>query len=267
MKGNHHPLRKYFPLLLISVLFLTSCGSRKNLLFNTGNEKKIPNVPVYELQKGDTTAYRGIEQILKPGDALQISNIKNESLISGTSNPGETITASVGIEFVIKENNYVTLPIIGNIKLGGKTILDAQDTINQLYGKAFLETPQLLLKVTNMKVTLWGEFNTNGEIKLEKNEVNLVEVLGKAGGLNNRANKKRIKIIRGDIKNPQILIVNLEDIKSLADDRLYLHNGDILYAEPKGGYQTIDRFGSTSSLIGLGLSAVNIYFLLSNLLK
>lgn len=86
------------------------------------------------------------------------------------------------------------------------------------------------MKITNLKVTLLGEFKAQGNFPLVKDKTTLVEMIGEVGGLSDRANATNVKIIRGDQRNPQVTYINLRDIQSINDPRAILQNGDIIYA-------------------------------------
>ena len=249
--------------MLAGVILMSSCGSRKNILFNTGKEQNIPNVPVYELQKGEPSS-NDKDQVLQPGDTFTITNLKNQTLITGL-NPDNNPISNTNLEYTVKKNGEAELPLLGKVKLGGLTIDEAEEAINLLYREKLLTNDsQLVLSVTNMKVFLLGEFNSKGEILIDNN-VNLTEILGKAGGITNNANPKRIKIIRGNLKDPQILLLNLNDIASLKDDRLILHNKDIIYAEPKSTANINNKIGVFTTALGLGLSLINLFFVFNRL--
>jgi len=74
-----------------------------------------------------------------------------------------------------------------------------------------------------------GEVKTQGVIPLIKDKTTLVEVIGEAGGFTDRANETNVKIIRGDEKNPKVIVADLNDIKSINDPNNVLQNGDIIY--------------------------------------
>ncbi|MDP9046699.1 MAG: hypothetical protein M3N14_01095, partial [Bacteroidota bacterium] len=75
----------------------------------------------------------------------------------------------------------------------------------------------------------------------------LVELIGRAGGLTEKANETNIKIIRGSQENPKVTEIDLSDIRSINDPRAVLQNGDIIYiAENKRAVRNekIQNFGS-----------------------
>lgn len=266
---NHLMFNYCKTLLLFSfvVFTLSSCSSRKNILFNTANEKNISNLPVYTIQEG-YDALNTKEQIIQPGDLLNIRNLQNEALISGLGGQNlQTMNQTNNMDYRVEADSTVLLPVIGKVKLAGMNRLQAQEELNRLYQTQLLNVPIITLQISNLTVTFLGEFGRQGNFILQKDQVHLVQMLGEAGGLNTRANKRRIKIIRGNLKHPEVLVANLEDINSLSDPRLMLRNNDVIYAEARGAFQTLDRLGPTTSLLGIGLSILNLYLLISNLSK
>ncbi|MFD1628627.1 polysaccharide biosynthesis/export family protein [Pseudopedobacter beijingensis] len=254
-------------LIGLALFILSSCSSKKNILFNTYQEKSISNLPVYTAQEGDATI-TSKEQIIQPGNTLSILNLQNEALISGLGGQNmQNLNQSTGMVYRVETDSTVLLPVIGKIKLGGLSRIHAQEELNRLYQTQLLSAPIITLKINNLTVTFLGEFNKQGNYLLQKDQVHLVQMMGEAGGLNNRANKRKIKIIRGNLQHPEVLIANLEDINSLADPRLMLRDNDVIYAQPRGAFQTLDRIGPATSFLGVGLSILNLYLLISNLSK
>lgn len=228
------------------------------MLFNTGKEKDIPNVPVYVLEKGAENKLPDYN-IISIGQILFINNIQNEGLVNGLGNTQSPLI----LEYEVEKDSTITLPVLGKTKIAGLTITSAENKINTLYKENLLKDPMFKIKISNMKVTLLGEFVTQGNFYLSREKISLIEMIGEAKGLNMRANKKRLKIIRGDLNHPEVLLVDLTDIKSLADPRLNLRDHDILYLEPKSIISFSDNLGPFISYVGIGTAIVNILFLIS----
>lgn len=263
-----HTITKRILLILGMAIFLSSCSSRKNILFNTKNEGKIPAIPIHVLEQGKDSV-KTKAQIIKPGDILSIKNIQNIELISGVGSQNSSLLNSQNnlMGYRVENDSNVALPVLGKVKLGGYSRENAEMKLNELYSQTLLKDPIITISISNLQVTLLGEFGKQGNYNLGKDQTHLTQILGEAGGLNPRADKKRIKIIRGDLTNPQVFVVNLEDINSLADRRLFLQNNDIIYAEPRGAFKFLDQINPTTTILGIGLSVVNIYLLISNLSK
>ena len=259
MTGYFYLLKNYILLLSLGIFLMSSCGSRKDMLFNTGKEKDVPNVPVYVLEEGNAHQ-ESPNNVILPGQQLLIINLQNEDLINGLGNA----QYSAPTQYDVAPDSSIALPLLGKTKIAGLTKQEAEEKINNLYKATVLKDPIFKISVLNRKVTLLGEFTAQGNYVLTRDRVNLMDVIGEAKGISSRANKKNLKIIRGDFKNPQVLSVNLQDIRSLADPRLNLQGGDIIYLEPKGIYKAIDKTGPIFTYVGIGTSLISILVLILN---
>jgi polysaccharide export outer membrane protein len=170
---------------------------------------------------------------IQPQDILQIRNLQNLSYIvdqpSTSSGSSSGATNSQGQTYQVEEDGTVGLPVIGRVPVVGLTRSEAQKKVEKLYKDSLLRNPIIELKIVNLKVTLLGEVKTQGVIPLIKDKTTLVEVIGEAGGFTDRANETNVKIIRGDEKNPKVIVADLNDIKSINDPNNVLQNGDIIY--------------------------------------
>jgi polysaccharide export outer membrane protein len=244
--------------ILILVFFISSCSTVKDTLFGDKIKKKN-SIPVEAISLSELKNIKEFRQIISPGDLLFIRNLQNETqvlgYISGAS--GQSTSA----EYTVEVDSLVTLPFLGVVKLGGMSIPEAEAYLNKAYAKTLLKDPIIKIFISNLKVTLLGEFAKQGNIPLKKNYTHLTEVLGDAGGLTLKADASRIKIIRGDLKNPEVIQVNLRNIKSLGDSRLFLRNNDILYVDIKPSAKFFDELNSARTLVGIAVSILSVYLI------
>lgn len=251
---------------LIIINILSSCNTEKNILFAGKEALNSSNVPVFQIQKGsDSLLYK--PQVIKPGDELILKNLQNEALISGVSASSSSSAIPTSNTYIVETDSLVTLPVIGSVKLGGLTRLAAEKQINALYQKTMLKNPLITLAISNLQVTVIGEFNQQGVYPLKKEQTHLTEIMSQAGGLNSSANFKRIKIIRGNPQNPQILLVDITNVDFMKDKRVFLKSNDIIYAEPKKSAQNADKMTKTQVFVSFGLTFINMLFLIYNFTK
>ncbi|HEY4194928.1 MAG TPA: polysaccharide biosynthesis/export family protein [Mucilaginibacter sp.] len=224
---------RFFNTLIVMILFLgmvtaSSCSfKQQQVLFK--QPETAENIPTAQDNSGAGTS----DYKIRSQDILQIRNLQSTKYIVDEvpvtpSGSGGT-TSSQGQTYQVEDDGTVVLPVIGHVSIAGLTRAEAAKQIEDIYRKNLLKDPIIELKILNLKVTILGEIRAQGNYPLVKDKVNLVEMLGEAGGLTDRANEKNIKIIRGDPKNPQITNVDLSDIKTLADPRIILQNNDIIY--------------------------------------
>jgi len=209
------------------LLIFTSCSYKQDqVLFEQKNS--IPNRAL-QSNPANITNYR-----IKPQDILQITNIQNSKSIidvtAGTAIGGAGSTASIQAPetYQVEDDGTVALTGLGRIPVAGLTRVEARNRIEELYGKD-LKNPILELKIINLKVSVFGEVKTPGNFPLTKDRTRLIEVIGEAGGLTEKADETRIQIIHGDQENLKTDVIDLRNIGSLTDSRTILQNNDVVY--------------------------------------
>ena len=93
----------------------------------------------------------------------------------------------LGAEARITESGFVSLPLIGQIKLGGLTIGEAEKTVaNALLSGKFLKQPQVSILVTTLKgsqASVLGNAVRPGRYSLELASTRLSDLMALAGGI------------------------------------------------------------------------------------
>lgn len=223
------PLKKHllyaFIFILIASCYSCSIKQQQVLFENKGQTFNHPAV------NADTvlTVYK-----IQAQDLLQIKNLQNPKYI--VDEPTTVASAAVGAgstegqTFRVEDDGTVALPIIGYVKVAGLSRHDAAKQIEIRYRKE-LKNPIIELKIVNLKVTVLGEVRSQGSYTLVKDRTSLIEMIGEAGGLTDRASSKNLRIIRGGMKNQQVIDVDLSNINTLSDPRIILQNNDIVYVK------------------------------------
>ncbi|MGI4019953.1 MAG: polysaccharide biosynthesis/export family protein [Janthinobacterium lividum] len=250
----------YFGLMLLLALFFScSCSyKQQHALFKTNvpvPNAAVPN-PVYANYK------------IGPDDVLQIRNLQNikyitdeQSVAVGGGQASQVPT------YQVEEDGTVALPVIGHVALAGLTRLEAARKIEDLYKKNLLKDPIIDLKIINLKVTILGEVRTQGNYLLLKDKTNLVDMIGQAGGLTEKANEKNIQILRGDKAHPQIIVADLNNIGTLANPELNLQNNDIIYVSQNKRTIKNESQQNLSSIIQSVLVVINTALIIYTLTK
>ncbi len=255
-------LLTYFTIITLMAI-LSSCSDKsRNVLFKSAQETADTVKTTYVVQAGKENVDNSL-QIIKPGDQLFIQNLQNPALISGVGEANiNVLNTSIAAGYRVETDGYVALPVLGRTKLGGMKRIEAERFLENRYKENLLNNPIITINITNAKVTLLGEIEKQGNYILTKEGTSLIDVLGESGGLNQRANKRNIKIIRGDRSNPEIIIVNLENVNTLADKKLVLQNNDIIYAEARGIFRASDNLNFANPFIQTGLVILNTALLI-----
>nr|WP_242689305.1 polysaccharide biosynthesis/export family protein [Pedobacter sp. SYSU D00535] len=196
--------------------------------------------------------------IISLDDILTVTNLQNPDLISGKIT-GTASPVTQERTYRVEADGSVRLPVLGKVKLVGLSILDAERALDSLYHREFLKDPIIDISVVNLNVTILGEVAQPGTYLLQKEKTSLVEILGQAGGINARANKGSVKIVRktGDPGNPEIIYVDLKSISSITNPKLNLRKNDLIYVEPRTSARIGDRLTAISPIIQSGLLVLN----------
>lgn len=262
----------FYFLILFSVVF-SSCGSRKQrALFNASADLVTDTIKqVYVVNdQGISDAYYKI----KVNDQLAIRNLQNKEFgatNSAVSSSNTTTSRSAGaatggaqnvLSYQVDLDGKVNLPAIGHVEVVGLSRREAAAKIEKLYGEKLLIDPIIELTLVNLKVTMLGEFGRQGNFYMEKDNVNLIDMIGEAGGISKTADPKTLKIIRGDRSHPEIIYVNLNDINSLASKKLILQNNDIIYIQETKSSALSQKLQSVNNIIQPLLVVVNLAVLI-----
>ena len=132
--------------------------------------------------------------------------------------------------YLVQDDGYCKLPIIGKIFLRDMTIDEAERLLeekdNEFYKDSFVK-----LQFRNKRVILLGALG--GQVLSLTNEnMSLAEVLALSGGVQLGAKAQNIKILRGDMNNPEVYAIDLSTIHGMRESAIRIHPGDIIYVEP-----------------------------------
>jgi len=235
----------------------------RNALFTSKDDPardSIKSVYVVNSTDSESILYR-----IKPNDLLAVRNLQDIRYISAPADGNSNITTGTGnITYRVEADGTVALPVIGKVEVAGLKRSEAAEKIQAMYEKSLLKDPIIDVSIVNLKVTMLGEFTSQGNFLLEKDNTSLVEMIGQAGGISSRADPKKLKIIRGDPQDPEIIYVNLKDINSLASKKLILQNNDIIYLEPQAVYGNQERTQIFTSFVQPVLLVLNTALLIYN---
>lgn len=221
-----------FSLCLLIAISITGCRTlNPSIMFKTENDNNYSSQPTIA----------NIEYRVSPNDMIAISVYTNDGfkLIDVTTNTSSLNDLSTngsnnntGNQFVVDVDGYVKLPIIGRTKIVGMTTRDAEKMLEQSYA-VYYTKPFVTLRVTNRRVLVFpGEGGAGKVVTLVNENTTLVEALALAGGISQYGKAYKVKLIRGDYRNPQVQIIDLSTVQGMKQTNLLLQANDIIYVEP-----------------------------------
>jgi polysaccharide export outer membrane protein len=239
------PMKPFFILFLVFLLLLTSsrCVRYKDLV----NFRENP----IDLNQFDSLSNGAVLKI-QPNDLLQITISAGDGeaakLAAGPFNqpttgnqqggmmqPGGGSSASFPMEYFngyfVDANGQVNLPTLGDIHLGGLTLVEAHQHLKKLL-EPFLEQPGVDVRFLNLKVTLFGEIARPGLLRLSNQRTTLLEAISASGDLTPFADRRKVLVVREENGRRNYYNIDLTKKDVFTSPAFYLRQNDLIYIEP-----------------------------------
>lgn len=209
--------------ILTIILFLVSGCTQKNYQLLRTEQ----NITTHS-----QTKQMKFEYYILPHDRLKISIYKNpeeSELIGAYSNLSTNMTSN-GI--LVNAYGKISLPLIGRVKVSGLTQEQASSKIAKRYEK-YLRRPTVYLEAVNKRAYILGEVKKPGVLKLDKEQMTLLEAIAFSEGLTNSAVREEIVIIHHDRSGKmQMRKINLTNFDTLSRENMTIVANDVIYIKP-----------------------------------
>jgi len=166
---------------------------------------------------------------------IQVYTNNGETLVDPNNElktPGvSSKETNVPIKYTIYADGSAHFPMVGTVLLAGLSVNQADSLLALKYSK-FYTAPFVKTTILSKRVIVFGP-DGGKIIPLDYQSMNLIEVIARYGGIKIDGKANNIRVIRGDLKNPDVQLVNLNTIEGLRAAYLDMQPGDIVYIEPK----------------------------------
>ncbi len=210
--------------LLLAVL--CACGSyRKNIMF------KADTTHIPKLKEAAQKAERNY--IIRKNDLLKVSVFTNQGeriidpdfeLLKGINQQSAQLKPDP--EYLVNTDGIVRLPMVGEIKVEGLTLRQAEEMLQKAYA-AYYTNPFVIVQCTSNRVVVLG-LPQSKVIPLPYENITLAEAIAMAGGLDRDSRADNIRVLRGE----QFFVADLSTLSSYTTNNLLIQPGDIIYIEP-----------------------------------
>jgi polysaccharide export outer membrane protein len=175
----------------------------------------------YIIQKND---YLTLEVYTSNGERIIDPDLKLSS-----NNLNSSIENKEEPTYLINGLGTARFPMVGEVKLEGLTLLQAENILEQAYNQ-FYKQSYVRLKYTNKRVIVLGSPGGLGGdvVPLLNENMKLTEVLALAKGLNQDSRAKSIRVLRGD----QAYLIDFSTLEDFVKKNMIMEPGDIVYVEP-----------------------------------
>jgi polysaccharide export outer membrane protein len=218
--------RLIFPMIILT-LSVSSCSINKEFLFKT-DEDYVFDVPVIDSSSID---YR-----IQIHDELSFDLYTNEGAMmlefttSSAESPKYGVTSS--FTYLVNSKGYVEFPVIGERKIVGMTIREAQEFLEEAFTYQF-NRPYAVMKVLNRRAMVFNAPVGSGVvITLNYEGISIIEAIALAGGGGKNGDVSNIKVIRRVEQKQEVYHIDLSTIDGIKYANMSVEAGDIIYVQP-----------------------------------
>ena len=218
-------------LIFLITILATSCRYYTgHIMFQTEESILVDSLALLSTEKN---------YVIQPGDLfeLKVSGNNGEMIIDPDNLLKRELDLlqirqnSNEINYLVQANGEVKFPVINNQKITGLTVYEANAFLSQQFSN-FYTNSFVDLTLLNRRVVVFGP--SGGQIiPLENENMNLLEILALSKEVSSRAYSDNIRLIRGDLKNPNVQVIDLSTIEGMRKANLKIRANDIIYVETK----------------------------------
>ncbi|MGJ3236263.1 polysaccharide biosynthesis/export family protein [Marivirga sp.] len=164
--------------------------------------------------------------------------------------------------FTIDRKGMLELPEIGEVKLAGLSIREAEELIKDKL-KNYFETPVIRIQLLSFHFTILGEVNMEGRYTSFDPETNVIDAISLAENLTDFADRTRLKVVRFEGDEAKVYYVNTLREDLVAQRGFYLQPNDLIVVPPLRARQSRNYLlPTTSNIIGVSASVLSLVFLI-----
>ena len=217
----------------IGFLLFTSCSTSKDSL------TYFKDIDRYNIELGKLSEEYNIKIV--PDDELMITVTSlipeataayNIPLVNTSSRVSLSVTGQPSLQsYIVDNNGYIIFPILGKIKVAGKTTTEISEFIKAKIAKD-VQDPYVYVQLINFKINVLGEVRSPGGKTVVKERYTIMDALADAGDLSEYGRRDNILLIREENGRKQYHRLNINDASILTSPYYYMQQNDIIYVEP-----------------------------------
>lgn len=237
----------YAILFIISVSILSSCVSRKDIVYFQDIEKLKQDSDM--IQPSLT---------IKPNDLLSItvSAADLESVrpfnVVVESRPAEAgaslfVNNTQHLGYLVDSSGDIHFPVLGTIKAQGLTPKELNDKLTQLL-TTYIKDPIVNIRLLNFTVSILGEVARPGTYPISGERISITEAVGMAGDLTIFGRRDNILVIRETDGKKTYAYLDFRSADLLNSEYYYLKQHDVVYVEPNKAQRQSSSFNRNSTV-------------------
>lgn len=215
----------------VAVLMCSCQSTPKNISYFQDLEQYIANVP---------PSQTNLSPVIHCGDQLAIS------VVASSANQEIVQQFNISQNYLVDAEGYIDYPMLGRIRLVGKTKLEARDCLTDSIS-TYLTKPIVNVQFPGQRVTMLGEVNRPGPQYISNDRLTILEAIGAAGDLTIFGNRKNVLIIRETNGQKEFGYIDLTKADVFSSPYYYLQQNDVIVVDANGTRKKASNFGSAEN--------------------
>lgn len=217
-------MKKLGILLVLVTLILTSCASKKDVVYfqNATDFETLVNKNVF-VPKFKVDDILGIYVSTLDAEASAPFN-----LFRG---PAQVAGIPEQVDYLVDKDGNIDFPVLGKIKVEGLSPEELRVVLQQKLSP-YLKDPIINIRLMNFTISVVGEVNRPGTYVVNGEQISILEAIGLAGDVTIKGKRSNILVIRDFNGTKVINRIDLTTKKALNSPVYYLTQNDVVYVEP-----------------------------------
>jgi polysaccharide export outer membrane protein len=165
--------------------------------------------------------------------------------------------------YTVQADGTVELPTIGPVAVGGKTLMEATETIEAVLAD-YVTDADVIVKLVNSSISILGDVRQPGLYPMYRDRLNIFEALSLAGDVSDFGDRYNVRIIRKSQEGSIVKEFDLTDKNIIDSEYYYIMPDDVIYVQPiKGKFLALNQFPYTVIFSSI-TAAISIIILIQN---
>lgn len=214
--------------LTLMVLAAVSCSTPKEISYFQDLQPGVTELAITD----------PVEIKVSPKDKLSIlvnsQDQKLNELFNLQNTSGNTSGNRIELGYTIDTQGFINFPILGKVKVGGMTREQiAEYLTGQLKEQELIKDPVVTVEFINLGVSVLGEVNNPGRIKIDRDNMTILDALSEAGDLTIYGKREKVLVLRQENGRQRVYDINLCSAEHIYSSPVYyLQQNDVVYVIP-----------------------------------
>ena len=234
---------------LITILILTSCGSRKNIVY-------FQDEPIEDgvlVSEPKPIIYKPDDILTINVSALDPDTVRpfNLTLVTGGNRTGDPLSAQGTLQqqsYLVNHNGFIDFPVLGLIKIAGLTRTELTKYLTERISE-YVKNPIVNVRLANFTVTILGEVKNPGTFTIQDERITILEALGLANDLTIFGKRQNVLLIREVEGKKKYSKIDLTSVNVVNSPVYYLQPNDVIYVAPNNARVRASTYNQNNSVL------------------